>query len=349
MKQETGACQVVRSGHAGRINGVAASPRDHFAATAGADCTVRCWDYVDRKQLYSAKFETPATCVTWAPLSVDAAGRSIAVGYADGVMRVLLRAAGEWKRLHVFKPHNARITAIDYSPDGGSLATGGEDNIVFLLTVARDDGTPDGSDYIPVGFVRLPGRVNSLNWRGDSRAVLVGCGDGSVVEVPMPSGGAPPSESTFELTSLQTRSWRMEPPRRPLAPVAAAASPKKTERSGSVSGAAAEAAEGGAAAAAAAPSAPPVEEEETDPGAVSCAIYTPSTPAFQEGSFLVCVTGAGRDLVHECEFGSGRPLSVFASTTKPSSLLSLSVSRAFLLDASTDGAVVLRSAQDPLA
>ena len=57
------------------------------------------------------------------------------VGFADGVARVLYRAASGWVRRQVFKPHNGAITAAGYSKDGRTVATGGADHLIFLLKV----------------------------------------------------------------------------------------------------------------------------------------------------------------------------------------------------------------------
>ena len=42
--------------HAGGIMGLATSRKSHFAMTTGADGTVRLWDYVATRMLYSRKF-----------------------------------------------------------------------------------------------------------------------------------------------------------------------------------------------------------------------------------------------------------------------------------------------------
>ena len=98
--------------HAGRINGVVASPVDHFAATAGEDGTVRCWDYVDRMCLFDSQFPSPASAIVWAPATLDSEARTVAVGFASGVVRVLYRAQRQWKVLVVTKPNNARVSAL---------------------------------------------------------------------------------------------------------------------------------------------------------------------------------------------------------------------------------------------
>ncbi len=95
---ETEEVTKVVSGHAGKVVGLDTSPVDHFVATAGDDGTVRCWDYVDRTILFTARHTQPATVLRWVPRALDGSGRCVVVGFADGVARVLLRAKSEWKR-----------------------------------------------------------------------------------------------------------------------------------------------------------------------------------------------------------------------------------------------------------
>ena len=80
------------------MNAVATSPNRHYAASTGRDGTVRCLDYVSRKPLYTARFPVGGTAVAWAPLTVDPDGLSVAAGFEDGVVRILVQGASAWKR-----------------------------------------------------------------------------------------------------------------------------------------------------------------------------------------------------------------------------------------------------------
>lgn len=61
------AVSPIASYHAGRIAGVKCSPKGHFAVTAGADGTVRVFDYIEKKNLLTKNFSTPASCIAYAP------------------------------------------------------------------------------------------------------------------------------------------------------------------------------------------------------------------------------------------------------------------------------------------
>jgi WD40 repeat protein len=116
------------------------------AATCGVDCTVKCWDYVKSRLLFSNKFPFPATQLLWVPLRVDEKAECIVVGFADGVVRQLRRCLDSWQLVRVFKPHTAAVTCLSYSQDGSYLVTGAEDGTMFFMSTVG---------YVPIGFVNL--------------------------------------------------------------------------------------------------------------------------------------------------------------------------------------------------
>jgi WD40 repeat protein len=129
--------------HAGAITGLGTSPLAHIATTCGVDGTLRTWDYVSGKLLFSQSFSTPATALIYAPLTHDATGQTIAVAFQDGVVRILEMSMshpqqdhdlhGHWHRRHVFKPHHEPITTLAYAPNGAYLATASTDQTLFLF------------------------------------------------------------------------------------------------------------------------------------------------------------------------------------------------------------------------
>lgn len=100
--------ELLASCHAGDVAAVDVCPVEHVAATAGEDGTVRCWDYVGQRELFSRRFlskpsdseparPVPATALVWAPTLVDSQARTVAVGFANGVLRVLQREEMQWR------------------------------------------------------------------------------------------------------------------------------------------------------------------------------------------------------------------------------------------------------------
>jgi|AntAceMinimDraft_5_1070358.scaffolds.fasta_scaffold100825_1 WD40 repeat protein len=105
-----------------------------------------------------------------APLHVDPSGRTALVGFADGVVRVVLRCADAWKLVDCIKPHRRAVTAAAYSPSGAALATASIDGTVFFLSVGEH-----GVNLEPVGFASVPGPVTAISWSEDGTTLLVGC------------------------------------------------------------------------------------------------------------------------------------------------------------------------------
>ena len=134
--------------HAGAITGVDTSFLEQLAATSGVDGTVRVWDFLTKRPLEMARFPRAAHCLEWANDHVDPAGHTIVAGFADGVVRVLVRdprAEGErvapddggeegaLRRAQTLKPHNGAVVALAYSPNGKLLVTAGKDRKLFFI------------------------------------------------------------------------------------------------------------------------------------------------------------------------------------------------------------------------
>lgn len=193
--------------HAGALTGLAASPVSHHAATCGVDGQLRLYDYRAQKVLYSRQFPGVggASALLWLPSGVDASARTVAVGFADGVVRTAVRCADGWKLACAIKPHTGKVTALSLSPDCGTLVSAGTDGSVFLL---RLSGKP--AVLSPIGFVSAPSAPTTLAWSADSARVLVGCRQGHIVEVTAPDGPAN-TEHTFEL-QLDVKSFDFKRP-----------------------------------------------------------------------------------------------------------------------------------------
>ena len=172
---------------------------DHFAATAGSDGTVRCWDYVARKQLFAASHDSPATSLCWVPASLDPQCRTVVVGFADGIVRVLYRASTRWLRVQCFKPHNGSITNLSVSPDGKYLASGCSQGVVFFVHTQELDLGKSQLPYVPAGFVNVGSSVRSLSWRFDSSALLAVSETGQILDIDCSSQLEPSVPGTYRL------------------------------------------------------------------------------------------------------------------------------------------------------
>jgi WD40 repeat protein len=180
--------------HAGAVSGLDTCPVDHLAVTCGADGSVRCIDYINRKEVAHRQFNTAATCVKWLPTSLDAGGRLVVVGFADGVVRVLGLGENDKGKLSfirkmVFKPHNAAVTELSFNAEGSLLASAGKDGIIFFL-----DTSSSSAAWSPIRFVtvvpgsntvtgRAPVSCERISWNINSTALLCTCSDGILREM----------------------------------------------------------------------------------------------------------------------------------------------------------------------
>ncbi|XP_071995060.1 cilia- and flagella-associated protein 44 isoform X2 [Engystomops pustulosus] len=204
--------------HSGKIQALDASPSTYLMATTSLDRSLRIYDFVGKTPLVDMKFKQGGTALTWAPRMVNPKGGLFAVGFEDGVVRILEVYNSTGLRLLVgrggthdaavnlrqaFKPHNGPVTALAYERNGEILATGSTDRTVFFFAV--------GDSYEPIGFVRLPGPVRELHWSPPSHeqsTLLVLCENGFAVQIPSPAAEKMDPESTYEISNLPLSYFR---------------------------------------------------------------------------------------------------------------------------------------------
>ncbi|XP_069800651.1 cilia- and flagella-associated protein 44 isoform X2 [Dendropsophus ebraccatus] len=204
--------------HSGKINALDASPSTYLMATTSLDRSLRIYDFVGKVPLVDMKFKQGGTALTWAPRMVNPKGGLFAVGFEDGVVRILevYNAAGmrfmaprsgnhdaAVNLKQAFKPHSAPVTALAYERNGEILASGSVDRTVFFFAV--------GDTYEPIGFVRLPGPVRELHWSPPSHeqsTLLVLCENGFAVQIPAPTAEKMDPVSTYEISNLPLSYFR---------------------------------------------------------------------------------------------------------------------------------------------
>nr|XP_048673682.1 cilia- and flagella-associated protein 44 isoform X2 [Caretta caretta] len=201
--------------HSGKIEAMGVSPVTYLMATTALDHSVRIYDFIGNCQLTEIKFKQGGTALTWAPRVVNPKGGLIAVGFEDGVVRIievydprgLAIVAGrtnvgnaEMRLKQAFKPHTAAVTALAYERNGEVLATGSKDKTVFFFAVE--------DKYEPIGYICVPGPVQALQWSPLSHAesmLLVLCENGFALQVPAPILGEQDTVSTYEINDLPTQ------------------------------------------------------------------------------------------------------------------------------------------------
>ena len=132
------------------------------------------------------------------------------------MLRILQRCKDGLRLKVALKPHACAITALAYSPDGQTLATGASDGAVFFVA------SGSASNYAPIGFMRraegeakAAAAVTAVGWSADSRALMVGYSDGALLELKAPLPGVADTSETFELP-LDARDYDLEPLREQL-------------------------------------------------------------------------------------------------------------------------------------
>ncbi|KAM9388219.1 cilia- and flagella-associated protein 44 [Phaethornis superciliosus] len=201
--------------HSGRIEAMSVSPTTYLLATTALDRSVHIYDFISNNQLSKIKFKQGGTALTWAPSVVNPKGGLIAVGFEDGVVRVIEvydpkglpvlagRTDAENARINLkqaFKPHATAVTALAYEQNGDVLATGSKDKTVFFFAV--------GDKYEPIGFISVPGPVQALQWSPPTHVksmLLILCENGFVLQVPAPVPEEQDTASTYQIKNLPTQ------------------------------------------------------------------------------------------------------------------------------------------------
>uniref|UniRef100_A0A8C3P157 Uncharacterized protein n=1 Tax=Cyanoderma ruficeps TaxID=181631 RepID=A0A8C3P157_9PASS len=200
--------------HSGGIEAVGVSPLTCLMATTALDRSVRIYDFGSNSQLRVTKFKQGGTALTWAPAVVNPEGGQIAVGFEDGVVRIIevydpkllpghegeASEIAEINLKQVFKPHGAAVTALAYAPKGDVFATGSKDKTVFFFAIE--------DEYKPIGFICVPGPVQALHWSPpshDKSTLLILCENGFAVQVPAPLPEEHDTATTYHIKNLPTQ------------------------------------------------------------------------------------------------------------------------------------------------
>ena len=127
-------------GHTGIVWDVAFSPNGQYLASVSSDATLKVWDWRNKTVVFTQNYPGQVISVAFSP-----DGQSLAVGGVDGVRNQIAHAAvwtysvGSWQPLVKF-PEYINVTALAYSPGGGTLVGGGSSRNVQVWQAS--DGTP---------------------------------------------------------------------------------------------------------------------------------------------------------------------------------------------------------------
>jgi WD40 repeat protein len=226
MDPQTKVSSPLLAVHAGAVVSVLTSPIENICVSCGVDGTVRVVDLKSSRRAASQLFNSPCSCMLWAPSEIDSQQRTLLIGFADGVVRVVtLEGDGDSIKhvalKHAFKPHSAAIVAMKLTPSADRLVTACKDGSVFFLTRS------EGFNFTPICFVQLPSPPTTAVWNADGMSVILGCKDSCLYRVHAPGadGSHPVTQQPIDVTStfkatlpIDTHAFAVEPPARPAAP-----------------------------------------------------------------------------------------------------------------------------------
>jgi len=165
--------KIILCAHSGSITGYVSSRNSTHLVTCDDRGAVHCYDYQSCLFLYKTQFSAAATALADVPLSIDESGRSVVVGFNDGVIRVLVRNSNAWRLALVLKPHSCAVAKFSWNPCGSVLAVSAADNTAFLLKSSR---FADSLTFEPIGFLNVPS--SEIFW--ESQCTLASQAHGAV-------------------------------------------------------------------------------------------------------------------------------------------------------------------------
>ncbi|MGE3806549.1 MAG: WD40 repeat domain-containing protein [Gemmataceae bacterium] len=116
-------------GHLQEVTGVAVSKTGEVISSS-KDGTIIAWDAQARRQRRQWKQDAAALCVDCTEPSSTA--NLCLVGASDGTARLWKLDADESRPVLELRSHEGNVTAVAFSPDGLTCATGGEDRSICL-------------------------------------------------------------------------------------------------------------------------------------------------------------------------------------------------------------------------
>jgi WD40 repeat protein len=165
----------------GGILSAATSMTDHTVVTGGVDGAVRLIDYLQRKEVYSLKFDNAVVQIYALPLSVDPTGTLFLCGFKEGSLRLLRKTHAGFALIGAWRPHSAALVSFAVDKRGTQVYSVAVDSTAFYFTMEGN-----GTKMTPIGYCRLPAVPMNVEWTGQGDACLLGFRTGNIIALKPP-------------------------------------------------------------------------------------------------------------------------------------------------------------------
>lgn len=195
---------VLVRGHVGKVTGLDTCPCGPYAASCDNHGNVFLWDYTRNRLVTSRSFpDSSCTCLKWLPQSYSGAavGAVFAVGFADGVVRLLSICQHPVNGIQLIlnmaiKPHDAPVTCIAFSSRGvNTVATSANNGTIFFFHPSTGKRDKESIKWNPIRYISLSSSLESsmnykkdvycmsFSWSGDGTSILCSCDDSVLREI----------------------------------------------------------------------------------------------------------------------------------------------------------------------
>jgi WD40 repeat protein len=156
-----------------------------------------------------AQFPGEGTVLQHMPHSDLNKGRVVAIGYKNGLIRVVAITADGVTLLKSFKAHDDAITGIKYSKDLKMMVTSSISGEMFFFEC---DGHRDVQKYEPICTFKLPDNagIKNFSWNNGDKSLIFGCDNGYVYEIPRPEASEIDSSDTFFWDKCVYKTWKIK-------------------------------------------------------------------------------------------------------------------------------------------
>eukprot|EP00759_Apiculatamorpha_spiralis_P046826 PhF_6_TR42944/c0_g1_i1/m.65261 len=194
--------------HAGPINCVDTSHKDHTCVTGGSDGTIRLFDYIKRKELYKLQLNSAVTTLKFFPASQDPTGGHFYCGFGNGCIRVLSKCADGFDLVSVCKPHSDAVVSIAFDRQWKRVATASLDKTIFFFQYRNPTAQLE-----PLCYVNLFEVPTCLAWNRECTHLYVGLKNGRVIRVEYPTESGDPNsfERPLKYEGLGFRQFMKKP------------------------------------------------------------------------------------------------------------------------------------------